>query len=380
MTKDHRRESGTGGLYQRDRDGHWVGSVDLEPGPDGKRRRKSVSSKNKRDALKKLQKVRREIEQHGDLITHVPTTEQWLRYWITDIAPARARPSTVYGYSRYIENYLVPQLGRYRLNALRAEHVRAMLASMATLSEATRRQAFAILQRALEVAHQEGKIRANVCKNMDGPKQPKVHRKPFLVGEALTILRSLDPQVDAAAASRWQCALLLGLRQGEALGLRWDHVDLDARRIHIVQSLQRRVGIGLVLVEPKSDTSIRTIPMLPEVHLSLSLMPSRMGYVWGGESPTDPRKDWQDWRDLLTATGVPLRPLHAARNTTASLLDKAGASPVIIKEILGHAHVAVSQSAYIRGDEGRHIEAMESLSKMLDQHVSIPQPAAPPLA
>jgi len=54
----------------------------------------------------------------------------------------------------------------------------------------------------------------------------------------------------------------LGLRQGEALGLPWDAVDLDAGTLRVRQALQRRAGVGLVIVEPKSCAGRRTI-MLP---------------------------------------------------------------------------------------------------------------------
>ena len=58
-------------------------------------------------------------------------------------------------------------------------------------------------------------------------------------------------------------ALSLGLRQGEALGLRWVDVDLDGRTLTVGAALQRIPGRGLVLVEPKTKTSRRKVPLPP---------------------------------------------------------------------------------------------------------------------
>jgi integrase len=40
-------------------------------------------------------------------------------------------------------------------------------------------------------------------------------------------------------ASRWSVGLACGLRQGEALGLRWEFTDLDAGEMHVWWQLQR---------------------------------------------------------------------------------------------------------------------------------------------
>jgi integrase len=58
-------------------------------------------------------------------------------------------------------------------------------------------------------------------------------------------------------------ALALGLRQGEALALKWQDVDLEAGTLAVRRALQRLRGKGLVFGELKSDAGRRTL-MLPE--------------------------------------------------------------------------------------------------------------------
>jgi integrase len=38
---------------------------------------------------------------------------------------------------------------------------------------------------------------------------------------------------------RWQIGLACRLRQGEALGLRWEYADLDSGHLHVWHQLQR---------------------------------------------------------------------------------------------------------------------------------------------
>ena len=57
---------------------------------------------------------------------------------------------------------------------------------------------------------------------------------------------------DQRNAAHWSVALALGLRQGEALGLPWSAVDLDAGTLAVRQARQRQVGNGLVIVRPKA--------------------------------------------------------------------------------------------------------------------------------
>jgi len=357
-----RRHKGEGSVYQRASDGRWVCTLDVGHA-DGKRVRKTVTATTLTALRPKMRALQREVE--AGVLSDAMTVETWLTHWLDTIASRRVRPKTLDGYESYVARWLVPQLGHHRLDRLKPEHVRLLHRAMqdAGKSDATCRQAHAILRRALVIAEREGRIIRNPAALVDPPPVGRNHRTPLTLDEARKVLHSLDATVDPAAASRWQAALLLGIRQGEALGLRWDDVDLTAPCLHIRQTVQRQKGKGLVVVPPKSKTSTRTLPLLPELVYSLAehARNGTVGYVWGGPDPTPPEQDWRAWKTLLAEAGVPPVALHAARSTTASLLDEAGVSAKVISEILGHAQVAVTDS-YIHGNEQRHRDAMLALS------------------
>lgn len=363
-----RRIRGEGSIYQRESDGRWVGVVDLG-WVGGKRVRKTVTASTLRELRPKFRALKERVAR--GVLTDESTVESWLRYWLAEVAPSRCRPRTLDGYRTYVDHYLIPHLGKRRLDKLAPEHVRAMQRAMADagLSDATRRQAHYILRRALKVAAREGKVTRNVAELVDPPPVGTVHHTPLTLPQARAVLGSLDGD---PLAARWVCALLLGMRQGECLGLQWEDVDMGERRIYVRRELVRLRGKGMTLAPPKSKTSRRSLPMIEPVAFALARTERRGPYVFYGQA-RDSRADWGEWKALLVRAGVcpedaalgSMPALHAARATTASLLDEAGVSDKLIAEILGHSSVQITRTAYIQGNEDRHRAGLESLASMV---------------
>jgi len=375
-----RSTKGEGSIFQRS-DGMWVGRVTVHL-ENGLTTRKQVTAKTKRELTPKFRKLQRDVE--AGVLTDSVTVEAWLEHWFAKIAPGRCRQRTLDGYRSYLDQYLIPNVGKHRLDKLTPTHVRAMLATMKDrgLSDATARQAHMILMRALKVAEREGKVARNVADLVDRPELTKNHRKPLTVEQARKVLRALDGD---PLAARWVCALLLGMRQGECLALRWEDIDFDAGRLFVRKELVRLKGKGMVLTDPKSETSKRTIPFgaVPPAAFALEQVEHRGEFVFYGK-PMDSKKDWLAWKALLVKAGVcpadmplgEMPELHAARSTTASLLDEAGVSEKMIAEILGHSQVQITLRAYIHGNEDRHRAGLGAMSALLELPESSSEPSA----
>lgn len=357
-----RRVPGEGSIYQRKSDQRWVGVVDMG-WVEGKRVRKTVTAPTLKELRPKFKKLQGQVE--SGVSDDNMTVEQWLEKWLRDVAGEKNRASTLRTYRMYVEKWIVPHVGKQKLGKLRPDHIRSMLAAMrdAKKSDATRRQVLAILRRALAVAENDSLIASNPAAKVDAPSVGQGSHGKFTLEEARKILAACDE--DGVSASRWACALLAGLRQGEALGLTWENVDLENKRINVVQAVQQIKGEGKVVVPLKSKASYRSIPMVPPVYEALRREKSREGYVWGGAEPTAPRRDWQEWVDLLKLAGVDHKPLHAARATCGSLLLEAKVPDKIIAEILGHSQVKITQDHYLHGDDRMHVEAMDRMGELL---------------
>lgn len=344
--------------------GRWVGMLDVTR-PGHPRRRKAVYGRTRKEVQRELAKLRREYEAHGDLPSGTLTVEAWLTTWLEDIAASkRVRPSTLASHGSKVRNHLIPELGRHRLDKLSPDHVKGLYRSMSArgLAPATQRQTHAILSRALKVAVREGKATRNVALLIDPPTVVAADLDPLNATEIAAILAACagDPM-----ESRWLAALMLGLRQGEALGLGWEHVDLEIGTVTIARALAREKGRGLVMTAPKSKDSRRVVVIPGFARGSFERHAARgtTGLVWSepGGSPIDPRKDWQAWTDLLAKAEVRHVRLHDARHSAATGLMLAGVPLAVAQAILGHSDIKMT-AHYSHPD----LAAMQAAMALLD--------------
>ncbi len=207
-------------------------------------------------------------------------------------------------------------------------------------------------------------------------------------------------------------SLLTGARQSECLGLTWDRVDLKEGTLDIAWQLYQlpaahgclsedgeptcgRVRVSYcpkarlllpegvfdvvmlegvyALLSPKSIASTRMIPAPPplvdalRVHRKATLArPNPHGLVWTTPTgrPIARRLDSEAFDAMLRAAGVTDVPLHAARDTTATLLLELGVDAKVIQSVLGHASAATTRGyQHVRLDLAR--QALDGLGEAL---------------
>ncbi len=343
-------------------DGRWHGYVSMGLKEGGRRDRRHVSGAKRADVVAKV----RELERKRDAGTagaagRAPTVAEWLGHWLDTIAARKVRPSTLVRYRQLVTNQLVPGIGHHRLDRLQPEHVEKLYGDLLTggLSPASVLQAHRVLSRALKVAMQRDKVARNVCTLVDAPTVEREEVRPLSAQDARRVLEAARGRRNAA---RWSVALALGLRQGEALGLTWDAVDLEAGALTVRQALQRQPGQGLVFVQPKSRAGRRTIALPGPLREALrahrtAQLAERMaaGSQWHDHDlvfcqengrPIDPRSDHRTWRSLLADAGVPQARLHDARHTAATLLLQQRVPARVAMEILGHSQISLTLGTY----------------------------------
>ena len=370
-----RRTRGDGPIFQRS-SGVWVGRIDLG-NAGGKRLRPQVTAHTLKELRPKFAELKARTEL-GVVSSNDPLSA-WLDYWLEHIIDRELKPRTAIGYRGYVETWIRPNLGARKLKDIKPEHIRALHDIMreAGKSDTTIRQAHMILRRAMNDALLERKIAHNPSATVKAPKAAKTGHGVLSRDEAramLDLLTAYGEDGEWAVASRFLVALLLGLRQGEALGLRWEDVDLTPgmEQISLVRTIQRRPKVGLVVAPLKTKEAVgegRTVPLLPAVAHALAKHREAApdGYVWGGEKPTDPRRDWGVWKGLLWSAGSEDHPLHAARATTASILGEANVPLKTIAEILGHSQITTAWAFYVKSDDRQKREGLEAGFRMITE-------------
>lgn len=342
-------------------DGRWHGYVSMGLKDGGRRDRRHVASASRAEVVRQVRVLEDQREEGVVLVGgRSITVEQWMTLWLDTIAARKVRPSTLVGYRtclRRVNEYL----GHHRLDRLQPEHLERFYTRLEAdgLSATTALLHHRVISRALKVAMQRGRVARNVATLVDAPTARHDEIEPLTNGETR---RLLDAARELPNGARWSVALALGLRQGEALGLLWDAVDLDAGTLTVRSALQRQTGKGLVLVPPKSRAGRRTIKLPDQLtealrtHRALQLE-RRMaaanvwedrGFVFcqANGRPIDARRDWQDWKALLQAAGVRDARLHDARHTAATMLLQQGVPARVAMQILGHSQIALTLGTY----------------------------------
>ena len=234
--------AGSSSIYQ-DKDDKWHGRVTMGVRDDGKPDRRHVRGKNRAEVTRKVRQLERErdsgrVRKAG----RAWTVEQWLTHWLDNIAAHSVRYKTLVGYRTDVNRHLVPGVGAHRIDKLEPEHVEKLYSKMlgSGLAPGTVHHAHRTLRAALSEAVRRKHASVNVATIAKAPRVVEEEIEPLTIDEAKRLLVAASYRRNGA---RWAIALALGLRQGEALGLQWPRVDLNAGTLWVRNALQRRTWL-----------------------------------------------------------------------------------------------------------------------------------------
>jgi integrase len=232
------------------------------------------------------------------------------------------------------------------------------------------------LRAALNQAVRWQLITRNPATLVDGPRVEQYEINPLSPAEARTFLAALrGDRLEAL----YSVALTMGLRQGEALGLRWQDIDLELGYLRISKQLQR-IDRKLQLVEPKTKRSRRNLAMPPSIakalidHRARQEVERRLaGERWVDTglvftSPTGTGLDGtaitKQFHKHLERAGLPQRRFHDLRHSCATLLLVQGVAPRVVMDLLGHSQIGLTMNTYshvipdLRRDAAQRMEEL----------------------
>lgn len=183
-------------------------------------------------------------------------------------------------------------------------------------------------------------------------------------------IRPLTPEqardfLDAISGRRLYALITVsiacGLRQGEALGLQWDDVDLNRKALRVRHALQV-VDKTRQLVELKTERSRRTLTLPEQVvsvlrahrtkqkeqRLAAGAQWQESGFVFTTRygRPRDGAGTTRDFKRLLKSTGLPPFRFHDLRHSCASFLLAQDVAARVVMEILGHSDIRLTLNTY----------------------------------
>lgn len=411
-----KRQSGaeTSTSKYRGSDGRWHARVTVGRRLDGQLDRRHISRATKRD----LDKAVRQLEHDRDAgqrswLDGYDTLGEWLEHWLTAILPLSVRWKTLSTYRSLMRVHVIPAMGAARLTEVRPETLEMLYSRLLDEGHSTHvvHAVHRVLRSALGEAVRRRHLSQNPASVARPPRVPATDIEPLTSEECRALLEAARGTTNAA---RWSVALALGLRQGEALGLTWDDVDLERGVIQIRRAVQRRTwqhgcstlpdgkpscgqvrggycpsrkNGGLLLVELKTRASRRVIalpgPLLQELkaHRTNQLRLKEEQAVCDGTHNMvfatdigdliDPAADFRAWKKLLKRAGVREVRLHDARHTAATLLLVQGVDLRTVMAIMGWTEMATAQ---------RYVHAVDELRREAARRMGDALWAPPPSA
>jgi integrase len=355
-----KRGAHEGSIYQR-QDGRWAASVHLGYA-NGRRLRKTFYGRTRRDVQERMTTALGQVQARLPVRSDDrETVAAYLYRWLDTSARQRVRPRTLAGYRLIVDKHLIPAIGREPVAKLTPAQVQVMLnAKSASGSKPqTTRNIHAVLRRALTQGLRWGVVSRNVATLVDLPRVDREEIRGLSPAGARAVMTAL-------AGDRIEPLVLLtlstGLRQGEALGLRWQDVDLEAGTVRVRHSLQRMPGRGIELGEPKTARSRRTLalPTSTANALRMHRKSQLQERLWAGSrwqeadfvfttsigTPMIGSDVTRRFQALLRGAGLPPMRFHDLRHGAASLLLAQGVHPRVVMEMLGHSTITLTMNVY----------------------------------
>lgn len=322
-----------------------------EPG-GGRVRFTKLSATVMREAKKERESILAALREGRRAPRSQITVDELCGDWL---ATRRGRvASRSYEYDEGAVKRITRVLGPMRLQDITVRDVRRLLREHAVLAERTRYGMLATFQQVMKMAVDEGLIVRDpsvALQRHERPTQKATRKGRRLSPEQLAQTIEIAERRTPSYAPLIVLLAYTGLRIREALGLRWEDVDLDTATIRVRWQLTKDCKNH---VPVKTDAGARDLPILPA--LRRRLIEHRLASPW--TRPGDPviaatngrPKDYRNVRRALDTIeaelGVELVSHDFRRSLASFLIIAARADEGAVTGVMGHANIATTRRLY----------------------------------
>jgi integrase len=298
------------------------------------------------------------IDPNGGTIMFKDWAWRWLELDVAKSPGARATDASI------IRSALVPALGSHMISAIRPLEIQDLVAAWCrSAMPRTVRRRYATLSAMLNAAVDVDLIGRSPCRGVKLP--PVTPARHHVVGPAE--LDRLVPEVPEEYRTMVYLGATLGLRIGEAAGLRVRSVDFEHETVAVTESVGEAAG-RLFTKGPKTSAARRTIPLPPPIvamlltHIERQRLRNPDGHLFTAPTGGPLRPNHfraRVWRPACTRAGLDGLGFHDLRRSSATVMVANGVSVRDAQQILGHSDARLLLGVYAQATDAGMRTAME---------------------
>lgn len=271
----------------------------------------------------------------------------------------------------YIEKHLIPYFNQTPIQSINSKKLDDFYHEKVEvgLAPKTVREFHNLKRRAFSQAIKWSLLKNNPVIDATPPLIVTKEIQPWTKEQTRVFLKFLESK---SLAPIYELIIFTGVRKGEALGLKWEDIDFNKRKIRIVRSLARTKEKGLFLKDVKTQSSKRQVSITTYLigklqqhkinqknQARLTGIKNDQGMVFCSLDGTfkDPRNLLRDFNSLVKEAGLPKITVHDLRHLHATQLMINGVNPKVVQERLGHSRVAITLDLYSHVNEDIQEEA-----------------------
>ena len=283
--------------------------------------------------------------------------EQWL-----DGKNNRLKEWTRRGYRASLDNEILPVFGPRKLREISVDDVARFIRKLEAkgLASSTIDSHLKPLSGTFKYAVRRGMISASPVSALtrdDRPVRAQSKKAYEWTTEEIqslflaAVLRAKEPESRADYTLLFRVAVYAGLRLGELLGLQWQDVDLEEGTINVQRQFDKTGQVS----PPKTKAAIRRVPIRPELvkalreHKMASPFSKDEDFVFASKTggPKLHRTVQRAFESIRDKANLPeILTFHDLRHAFASVAVHAGADPLFLATVLGHADVTITMRVY----------------------------------
>ncbi len=360
-------------IFKR-KDGRWEARYVKGRDPSDKIRHGYCYGKTYKEAKEKAEKCKAALlngtplPASGAGILFSVCCSEWLR-----IRKSRVKESTYVKYAAAIDKHIMPRLGSCRLCSFTTELADDFTGKLRFdgLAPKTVRDILSVLHSILKFVdakypHMLPPLEINYPKS--ARKEIRVLSRDEQERFAAYLLEDIDTCKFGVLL-----ALLTGMRIGELCALRWESIPVQDGTVRIAETMQRLRDISadggprtrIVIGQPKSGTSARTIPLTDHAVDLCRRMRSEnpAAYVLTGtERYMEPRTLQYRLAKYTRDCALDGVHFHTLRHTFATRAVEVGFEIKSLSEILGHAAVTITLDRYVHSSLALKRDNMKKLN------------------